>query len=140
MGSYDVIKEALLVKSNSGKSVNARAVNTYSVVQKIVPATVNGMVKLNQDGGFESDGTKVTVSSVYHGGAFGFSEGSGGDITVTVNIPGYGVKDFYGNARVQSVPGVGQGVLCTPRDSDPSAPYTHLCLVVESPGSVFAEN
>lgn len=133
MGSYGVIKEALLVKKNG-------SANEDTVVQKLVPATVNGKVMLNQDGGFESDGTKVTVSSVYHGGAFGFSERSGGDITVTVNIPGYGVKEFYGNARIESVKGVGQGVLCTPRDSDPSAPFTHLCLVVESPGSVFAEN
>ena len=132
MGSYGVIKEALLVKKNG-------STDEYSVVQKLVPSTVNGMVMLNQDGGFESNGRKVTVSSVYHGGAFGFSEGSNAKIQLVVNIPGYGVKKFEGTTRIENVNGVGQGVLCTPSDSDPSAPYTHLCLVVESPVSVFAE-
>ena len=82
----------------------------------------------------------MLLNNANHGGAFSFSDGSGGAITATVNIPGYCVKMFDGEARVQMVNGVGQGVLCTPNVSDPSAPYTHLCLVVESPGSVFAEN
>lgn len=133
MGSYGVIKEALLVKKNG-------ATDEYTVVQKLVPATVNGMVYYNGNGGFEQSGKAASVNSVYHGGAFGFSERSGGDITVTVNIPGYGVKMFGAKAHVQDVNGVGMGVLCTPRDSDPTAPYTHLCLVVESPGSVFVVN
>lgn len=133
MGSYGVIKEALLVKKNDSS-------DEYSVVQKLVPSTVNGMVLITVGdvGGFQYRGQRVSVKSVYHGGAFGFSEESGGPITVKVNIPGYGVKVFDGEARVQNVNGVGQGVLCTP--NDPNAPYTHLCLVVESPGSVFAEN
>jgi hypothetical protein len=132
MGSYGVIKEALLVKKNG-------QTNEYTVVHKLVPATVNGMVycTIDYDGGFKYDGQSSSVSSVYRGGAFGFSDESGGDITVTVNIPGYGVKMFKGDAGVQIVNGVGPGVLCTPSDSDPNAPYTNLCLVVESPGSVF---
>lgn len=132
MGSYGAIKEALLVKKNG-------QTNEYTVVQKLVPSTVNGMVTdtLNDGGYFEYDGQGASVSSVYRGGAFGFSDDPGGDITVTVNIPGYGVKMFKGDADVQIVNGVGPGVLCTPSDSHPNAPYTNLCLVVESPVSVF---
>ena len=133
MGSYGVIKEALLVKKNG-------ATDEYSVVQKLVPATVNGIVFLPGDGGFRHLNRAVYVYSIYHGGAFSFSEESGREITVKVNIPGYGVKMFEGDTLVQMVNGVGQGILCTPLVSDPNAPYTHLCLVVESPGSVFAEN
>lgn len=132
MGSYGVIKEALLVKKNGSSGV-------YSVVQKLVAATVNGWVILNQDGGFESNGRKVTVSSIYHGGAFGFSEGSNAKTQLVANITGYGVKTFAGSTRIENVNGVGKCVLCTPVESGPSTPYTHLCLVVESPGSVFAE-
>lgn len=133
MGSYGVIKEALLVKKND-------TADEYSVVQKLVPATVNGGVILNQDGGFKSNGRKVTVSSVYHGGVFGFSEGSNAKIQLVVNIPGYGVKQFVASTRIENVIGVGNCVKCTPVDSGPSTPYTDLCLVVESPESVFAEN
>lgn len=133
MGSYGVIKEALLVKKKG-------QTNEYSVVHKLVPTTVNGCVMLNQDGGFESNGRKVTVSSVYHGGAFGFSEGSNAKIQLVVNIPGDGVKTFNGSTRIENVNGVGNCVMCTPVSSGPYTPYTHLCLVVESPGSVFAEN
>ena len=68
----------------------------------------------------------------------GFSEVSkNGDISVSVNIPGYGTKYFYGEPFIQNVNGVGQCVMCIANDSDPTAPYTHLCLFVESPGSVF---
>ena len=130
MGSYGVIKEAMLVKYNG-------STDEYTVVQRLVPSTVNGGVLLNQDGGFEKDGKKVTVSSVYHGGAFGFSEGSNANIQVVVNIPGYGVKQFVGSTRIENVIGVGNCVICTPVSSGPSTPYTNLCLVVESPGSVF---
>lgn len=131
MGSYGVIKEALLVKKNASS-------NEYSVVQKLVPATVNGMVFLTTgDGGFEYDGQIASVSSVYHGGAFGFSDAKIGNITVSVNIPGYGVKNFFGSSRIIDVSGVGQGVLIEQSNSDPNAPYTHLCLVVEAPGNVF---
>lgn len=133
MGSYGVIKEALLVKKNDSSG-------EYSVVQKLVPSTVNGLVYYNGNGGFELNGNAISVYSIYHGGAFGFSEGPGDDITVKVNIPGYGVKTFNGKVKVVNVNGVGQGVLCTPEVSDPSAPYTHLCLVVESPGVVFDES
>lgn len=132
MGSYGVIKEALLVKKNVSS-------DEYSIVQKLVPTTVNGCVLIPGDGGFEYNGRTECVYSIYHGGAFGFSEGPGDDITVKVNIPGYGVKKFTAKALIQNVNGVGQGVLCTPSVSDPNAPYTHLCLVIESPGSVFAE-
>lgn len=131
MGSYGVIKEALLVKKSDSS-------DKYSVVQRLVPSTVNGRVMFNQDGGFETNGRKVTVSSVYHGGAFGLSDGhESSNFFITVNIPGYGVKTFVGMTLIQIVNGVGEGVLCTPNDSDPSAPYTHLCLVVDTPGSVF---
>lgn len=133
MGSYGVIKEALLVKKNE-------SADEYSVVQKLVPSTVNGAMVLPGDDGFIQRGRPVAVYSIYHGGAFSFSDGSGGGITVKVNIPGYGVKEFDAEARVQMVNGVGQGVLCKPSVSDPSAPYTHLCLVVETPTSMFAEN
>lgn len=131
MGSYGVIKEALLVKKNGSTA-------EYSVVQKLDMATVNGIVIANENGGFKSDGTDLSVYSVYHGGAFGFSDASkAGNIRVTVNIPGYGVKSFFGFSQILDVYGVGKGVLCTPVDSDPTAPYSHLCLVVESPGKVF---
>lgn len=134
MGSYGVIKEALLVKKNDSS-------DEYSVVQKLVPSTVNGMVliTIGDVGGFQYMGQRVSVNSVYHGGAFGFSEKSGGNIIVNVNIPGYDVNQFSGQARVQNVNGVGMGVLCEPSFTYPNAPYTHLCLVVESPGNVFLE-
>ena len=133
MGSYGVIKEALLVKKNG-------SADEYSVVQKLVPATVNGMVNYNENGGFANGDTGVSVLSVYRGGAFGFSEGmKKGELIISVNSPDYGVKQFYSEPLIQNVNGVGQCVKCTPYVSDPSAPYTHLCLVVESPGSVFKE-
>ena len=135
MGIYGVIKEALLVKKNGSS-------DEYSVVQKLVPATVNGMVNHNDgNGGFEFRGKGASIRSIYHGGAFGFSETStSGRVSVTVNIPGYGAKFFTGFSFVSNVNGVGDCVICEPAFQDPSAPYTHLCLVVESPGSVFAEN
>lgn len=135
MGSYGVIKEALLVKSNELSG-------GYDVVQKLVPSTVNGMVSLDKnDGGFELAGKDVSIRSVYHGGAFGFSEWhESGNISITVNIPGSGVKRFTGKPLIQNVNGVGKCVKCTPADEKPDAPYTHLCLVVESPGDVFAES
>ena len=131
MGSYGVIKEALLVKQNGSTA-------EYTVVQKLVPATVNGIVITDNNGGFNLDGRAISVYSVYNGGAFGFSAASKtGNIQVTVNIPGYGVKSFLGSSHIIDVNGVGKGVLCTPTVSDPTAPYTHLCLVVEEPGDVF---
>lgn len=135
MGSYGVIKEALLVKKNG-------ATDEYSVVQKLVPATVNGMVSHNDgNGGFKFNGKGASINSVYNGGAFGFLDGSkNGQILVSVNIPGYGVKYFYGVPHIKNVNGVGKCIACDALVSDPTAPYTHLCLVVESPGSVFAEN
>lgn len=134
MESYGVIKEALLVKQNGSTA-------EYSVVQKLVPATVNGLVITDKPGGFKFGNTAVSAYGIYRGGAFGFSEGSKiGNISVSANLPGYGVKYFFGFSQILDVSGVGKGVLCTPSDSDPSAPYTHLCLVVESPGSVFSEN
>lgn len=134
MGSYGVIKEALLVKYN-------KATDKYDVVQKLVPATVNGVVISNKNGGFELGGQAMSVFSVYRGGAFGFSEeDKDGDAAISVNIPGSGVKHFKGNPLIQSVNGVGQCVLCRASVSDSTAPYTHLCLVVDEPGNVFAEN
>ena len=132
MGSYGVIKEALLVKKNDSS-------DEYSVVQKLVPATVNGMVNHNDgNGGFEIRGKGVSIRSIYHGGAFGFSESSTtGKVSVSVNIPGYGVKFFTGFSSISNVNGVGDCVICEPAFPDPSTPYTHLCLVVEAPGSVF---
>lgn len=133
MGSYGVIKEALLVKKNG-------ATNEYSVVQKLVPASVNGLVMTDKNGGFTLRDKALSAYSVYRGGAFGFSESStDGNLTASVNIPGYGVKWFDGAADIKNVNGVGQCVLCEASFSDPTAPYTHLCLVVESPGSVFKE-
>lgn len=133
MGSYGVIKEALLVKQKGSTA-------EFSVVQKLVPATVNGMVSTNENGGFVYEGQPASIHSVYRGGAFGFSEGSkNGQILVSINIPGYGVKYFFGVPIIKKWNGVGNGVMCTPLVSDPNAPYTHLCLVVESPGPAFAE-
>lgn len=134
MGSYGVIKEALLVKNNE-------LTGGYTVVQKLVPSTVNGMVRLNQNGGFKVDGRDISIRSIYHGGAFGFSEWhESGNLSIKVNIPGSGVKTFMGMPLILNVNGVGQGVLCDQVVPDPTAPYTHLCLVVESPGDVFAES
>lgn len=133
MGSYGVIKEALLVKQNG-------SADEYSVVQKLVPATVNGMVTRLQDGGFKLDGQPISTNSIYHGGAFGFTKWSISNmLIIVVSIPGYGVKSFIGSAHIENVNGVGYCVKCEPQVSDPNAPYTHLCLVVESPGDVFAE-
>lgn len=141
MGSYGVIKEALLVKKKDVRLVKKNgATDEYSVVQKLVPATVNGMVNSPQDGGFELGGTPMSIISVYHGGAFGFPVWSiSNELIFTVNIPGYGMKLFHGRPRIENVIGVGNCVMCTPVSSGPSTPYTNLCLVVESPGSVFAE-
>lgn len=134
MGSYGVIKEALLVKQNGSTA-------EYSVVQKLVPATVNGLVMVDKNGGFKIGDHALSAYSVYRGGAFGFSESStDGNLTVFVNIPDYGVKAFDGAAQIQNVNGVGKCIKCKQSVTDPNAPYTHLCLVVESPGSVFAEN
>lgn len=132
MGSYGVIKEALLVKSNE-------LTGEYDIVQKLVPSTVNGMVTLNQNGGFEVGGRDVSIRSVYHGGAFGFSEWhESGNFFITVNIPDSGVKSFVGKPLIQNVNGIGECVKCDP--DDPNGRYTHLCLVVESPGKVFAKS
>lgn len=122
MGSYGVIKEALLVKKNG-------STGEYSIVQKLVPATVNGTVVTAKDGGFKFGNTPISAYGIYHGGVFGFSEMSVGEINVTVNIPGYGVKLFGAQTHVQNVNGVGKCVLCEPSIEDPTAPYTHLCLV-----------
>lgn len=131
MESYGVIKEALLVKQNGSTA-------EYSIVQKLVPAAVNGLVVTDKKSGFKFNGNDASVYSVYRGGSFGFSDGSKtGNIFALVNIPGYGVKSFVGFSHIVDVSGVGQGVLCAPSDSDPTAPYTHLCLVVEAPGNVF---
>lgn len=131
MGSYGVIKEALLVKQKG-------STDEYTVVQNLVPATVNGVVTTDNNGGFKVEGNAVSLYSVYNGGAFGFSDDSKtGNIRVTVNIPGYGVKTFSGLSHIIDVNGVGRGVLCAPHDSDQNAPYTHLCLVVDAPGNVF---
>ena len=133
MGSYGVIKEALLVKQKGSTA-------EYSVVQKLVPATVNGMVLSSEHGGFVThDGREVSIFSVYNGGSFGFSELSGSaKVELSVNIPDCGVKMFTGRTTTEVVSGVGECIMCTPLVSDPTAPYTNLCLFVESPGSVFA--
>lgn len=131
MGSYGVIKEALLVKQN-------KSAGNYSIVQRLVPSTVNGFAtKLDGTGCFEINGIECAVWAIGRGGAFGFSDDNdNADIAVVVNVPGYGLKSFGGKTNIQNVNGVGQGVLCSA--NDPNAPYTHLCLVIESPGSVFA--
>ena len=56
MGSYGVIKKALLVKKSD-------SADEYSVVQKLVPATVNGMVRYNKN-------NDASISSVYRGWLF----------------------------------------------------------------------
>ena len=131
MGSYGVIKEALLVHNDSeGK---------YNIVQKLVPSTVNGGMRIQGvNGGFSIRGIPLAVWSINRGGAFGFSELTEADLLlVSVNVPGYGTKNFRGAPRIENVNGIGECVKCIP--DDPSEPYTHLCLVVESPGKVFAE-
>lgn len=131
MGSYGVIKEALLVKEDSsGKA---------TIVQKLVPSTVNGLVS-NPGGqdGFTMGGAEVSVQSISHGGAFGISEASKtANLNVSVFIPGFGTKQFIGSPLIENVNGVGKCVKCTPGNPDPTGHYTHLCLVVESPGNVF---
>lgn len=133
MGSYGVIKEALLVKKNN-------STGEYSIVQKLVPATVNGFaLKSDATGEFETNGNKVAVWSICRGGAFGFSDANGNAlIEVGVNVPGYGLKTFEGPTNIQDVNGIGKCVMCAPKQNKPNAPYSHLCLVVESPGKVFA--
>ena len=133
MGSYGVIKEALLVKKNDTS-------DEYSVVQKLVPSTVNGFAtKADATGEFETHGNKVDVWSICRGGAFGFSDANGNAlIEVGVNVPGYGLKTFEGTTNIQDVNGIGKCVICGPRQNETNAPYSHLCLVVESPGKVFA--
>lgn len=132
MGSYGVIKEALLVHNDpEGK---------YNIVQKLVPSTVNGGVQIiKENSGFSIRGLPFAVWSINRGGAFGFSElTEEGQLLVSVNVPGYGTKIFNGAPRIENVNGIGERVKCVP--NDPSGPYTHLCLVVESPGKVFAKS
>ena len=133
MGSYGVIKEALLVKKND-------STGEYSIVQKLVTSTVNGMVKkaIDMDGDFAFGNQEFSLYSIYHGGSFGFSEPHKRcDVNVTVNIPGYGVKLFTGDSNIMHVNGVGDGIMCVPEYRNPTEPYTHLFLVVELPGAVF---
>lgn len=126
MAFYNVIQEleeALLVKKNE-------STGEYAVVQKLVPSTVNGMVMLpNIDGGFQAGDTAVALNSIYHGGVFGFSEVDGGQLRVSVNIPGSGANTFSGRLVLEDVNGVGRCVKCEPDIKYPDAPYTHLCLV-----------
>lgn len=131
MGSYGVIKEALLVKLDT--SGNA------TIVQKLVPSTVNGFAsKTDVSGGFVYEGNQVAEWAVCRGGAFGFSDANGNALLeVGVNVPGYGLKTFEGITNIQDVNGIGKCVKCAPKQNEPNAPYTHLCLVVEAPGNVF---
>lgn len=133
MGSYGVIKEALLVKQNGSTA-------EYSVVQKLVPATVNGFAtKTDNTGEFELNGNEVAMWAICRGGAFGFSDANGNCLLeVGVNVPGYGIKTFEGITNIQDVNGIGKCVKCAPKQHETNAPYSHLCLVVESPGKVFA--
>ena len=139
MGSYGVIKEALLV------SVNVSGV--AKVVQKLVPSTTNGGVQIpKENSGFSIHGLPFAVWSINRGGAFGFSElTEEGQLLVSVNVPGYGTKNFEGSTLIEDVIGIGECVKCrplthSPIQDDPNATYTHLCLVVESPGKVFAKS
>lgn len=140
MGSYGVIKEALLVKVDEA--------GVAAIVQKLVPSTTNGGVQIPKDnGGFSLYGKPYAIWSINRGGAFGFSEfseptmnGDSGDILVSVNVPGYGTKNFRGRTLIENVIGIGECVKCNPLQDDPNAPYTHLCLVVESPGKEFAKS
>lgn len=134
MGSYGVIKEALLV------SVNVSGV--AKVVQKLVPSTTNGGVQiLKENSGFSTHGNPFAIWTINRGGVFGFSElTEEGQLLVSVNVPGYGTKNFKGTTLIEDVIGIGECVKCSPLQDDPNAPYTHLCLVVESPGKVFAKS
>lgn len=132
MGSYGVITEALLVNNDpDGK---------YNIVQKLVPSTVNGGVQINSvNGGFSNHGISFAVWSINRGGAFGFSElTEAGLLLVSVNVPGYGTQIFEGAPVIENVKGIGECVKCTPKH--PLSFYTSLCLVVESPGKVFAKS
>lgn len=132
MGSYGVIKEALLVHNDpEGK---------YNIVQKLVPSTVNGGVQIQKvNGGFSIQGIPFAVCSINRGGAFGFSElTEAGILLVSVNVPGYGTKIFEGAPVIENVNGIGECVKCIPKD--PLEFYTRLILVVESPGKVFAKS
>lgn len=134
MGSYGVIKEALLVKVDEA--------GVAEVVQKLVPSTSNGGVQIpKENSGFSIHGNPFAVWSINRGGAFGFSElTTEGQLLVYVNVPGYGTKNFIGETLIENVNGIGECVKCKPLQDDPNAPYTHLCLVVESPGKVFAKS
>lgn len=140
MGSYGVIKEALLVKQSGPLVKQNGPTDEYSVVQKLVPATVNGFAtKGDNNGEFKINGNEVAVWAICQGGAFGFSDANGNSLLeVVVNVPGYGLKTFEGTTNIQDVNGIGKCVICGPKQNETNAPYTHLCLVVESPGKVFA--
>lgn len=127
MGSYGVIKEALLVKVDEA--------GVAAVVQKLVPSTANGGVQIPKvNGGFSLFGHPHAIWSINRGGMFGFSElTKDGILLVSVNVPGYGTKNFRGSPLIENVIGIGECVKCNPLQDDPNAPYTHLCLVVESP-------
>ena len=133
MGSYGVIKEALLVKKVGGANA--------TIVQKLVPSTVNGMATHRDDGGdFVYNGARSDVCAVSHGGVFSTSNWSGvGQLFITVNIPGSERKIFVGTTTKGIVEGIGEGILCLPFNQTPNAPYTHLFVAVESPGDVFPE-
>lgn len=131
MGSYGVIKEALLVKENS--------VGNATIVQKLVPSTVNGILISVDGSGFLVNGNKAGVASVNRGGVFGAIVGANAKdtINVNVNIPGDGVKYFGGSPEIESAGGLGEYVRLTLDDTKDSSHYTHLYLGVELPGDVF---
>ena len=131
MGSYGVIKEALLVKEGPAGKV--------TIVQKLVPSTVNGVLISLDGSGFLVNGAKAGVSSVNRGGVFGAVEGAKAKdiLNVVVNIPGDGVKSFGGSPATESAGGLGEYVRLTLADREDSTHYTHLYLGVEVPGGAF---
>ena len=131
MGSYGVIKEALLVKEKPGGNA--------TIVQKLVPSTVNGVLISVDGSGFVANGTKVGVASVNRGGVFGAIVGANAKdiINVNVNIPGDGVKSFGGNPVIESAGGLGEYVRLNLVDTEDRSHYTHLYLGVELPGDAF---
>lgn len=131
MGSYGVIKEALLVKENS----NGKA----TIVQKLLPSTVNGALISVDGSGFLVNGIKAGVSCVNRGGVFGAIVGANAKdlLSVNVNIPGDGVKYFGGYPEIESSGGLGEYVRLTLDDKEDSSHYTHLYLGVKVPGDAF---
>lgn len=135
MGSYGVIKEALLVKEDTSGNV--------TIVQKLVPSTVNGVVVNPSSDDYLFEAQAAGVASVNRGGAFSNDDinalppGENNRLIILVHVPGYGNNRFEGTTSPQMVEDLGNYIKLTPVKIPENVPYTHLYLHVENVTNVF---